>query len=717
MVQQGAGAVAQVSPDVNRVVGDPIAVGNQPTGIAAGPSGVWVANSTDGTVTRIDPRSGKVTDTIDVGSAPDGVAVTKDTVWVANSGDGTVSEIDATSATLRGNHPVGGGPAGIAVDAGAVWVANTIDGTLARIDIETRAVTAIPVGEDPAAVAVAGGSVWVSNESAATLVRVDPRAGKVDRTRPVGGTPHGLAAAGGSLWVTAGVSGASHRGGTLRVFLNDGYLQTIDPLVGYSQPVLQVPYDGLVGIRRAAGAAGTTLVPNLATSIPSPVHGGKTYAFRLRKGIRYSTGAPVRASDLRHAFERLFQNPNWEPSGIYGAIRGVPACAKSPDTCDLSSGIQTDDAAGSVTFHLTRSDPEFLFKLSIPAAAAVPPGTPDPKVHGRPIPGTGPYMITRFVPDRALELVRNPYFTEWSHAAKPDGYPDRIVYRFIDDADAALTQVLHGKADLAYGPFPGHAQELRTRYAAQLHLDLSPWFHYMALSTTAPPFDDVRARRALNYAVDRDELVRRWGGSDTLRSSCQALPPGFPGYAPYCPYSQDLAKARRLVAASGTKGDRVTVVVEPGRRALGQYLKRVLESLGYAARLDVPATGADYYHSVWETQSDAQLIMLGWGADYPAASQFLEILFGCRRGVNLGHFCEQPIDAKIRRASALQQSQPAAAGRLWQQTDRAVVDRAAMLPLGIELNNVVTSRRVGNYLHQPGLFVLVDQLWVRSDNR
>jgi YVTN family beta-propeller protein len=705
------GSVAQISPDVNKVV-NTVPVGNQPTGIAAGKGAVWVANSTDRTVSRIDTTSGRVTGTVDVGGAPTGVAVTADTVWVTNNEEGTVSAIDPGSATLRNNYPVGGGPTGIASAAGAIWVANNLDGALARLDPNTGVVTTIPVGNGPSGVVAAGGKLWVSNEYGAELVRVDARTSKVDRTLKVGGTPHGLVAAGGNLWVTAAVSGNSHRGGTLTVLGEIfGELQSIDPN-SYDSQVMRIAYDGLVGIRRAAGAAGTTLVPNLATALPSPVDGGKTYAFRLRKGIRYSTGRPVRASDIRRAIERS-ENP---PNGMFSGIRGASACPSS-GSCDLSAGIQTDDATGSVTFRLLKPDPEFLYKLSLPLASAVPPGTTHARIGLDPIPATGPYMIAEFDPGVALEMVRNPYFREWSRAAKPDGYPDRIVFRAVEHSDAAhdaaVTQVLRGKADLTFGPFSDRMSELKTRYAGQLHLNPSANLFIMALTTTAPPFDDERARQALNYAVDRGELVTAWGGTDTFQVSCQVLPPGFPGYAPYCPYATDLVRARQLVAQSGTKGDRVTISMAPSRRAVGEYLERVLTELGYQARLDVPATNDDYYRSIWETgQQRAEAIEVGWGPNYPAASNFLQELFSCH-SVNPRPFCDPGVQAHIQSALALQQTQPAAAGREWQQADRGVVDRAGLLSLGFPLDAVVTSRRVGNFLHQPGHSVLVDQLWVR----
>jgi peptide/nickel transport system substrate-binding protein len=759
---QDARRVVQISPDVNKVVGT-VAVGNRPTGIAAGRSGVWVVNSTDNTVTRINPRTGKTSEPVDVGAAPAGVAVTDDTVWVTNSGEGTVSAIDPGTATRRTSYPVGNGPTGIVAAAGAVWVANNLDGSVTRLDPDSGKVTAtVQVGNGPTAVAAAGGFVWVSNEDGATLARVNPRTKQVDRTRHVGGTPHGLAAAGGDLWVTAATTGTSHRGGTLTVLGGWDAESSIDPGVLYGTMVAGITYDGLVGLRRATGAAGTTLVPDLATAIPTPVDGGQTYGFRLRNGIRYSTGGRVHARDLRRAIERQFRLPiaygRDYYSGIVGAARclqqrhaaealddpKVRAAAEAGDAsaepklrsseCDLSRGIETDDATGSVTFHLVAPDAEFLYKLTLSLAAALPPGTPDHDTGSgaHPIPGTGPYQIGSETPEvkatddpqarpPELTMVRNPYFREWSRAAQPDGYPDRIVFRNVLDEDEALDQVLGGKADFT-NQFPSkRISELKTRYAAQLHQNPSPFLFHLAFNTTKPPFDDIRARQALNYAVDPQQLLKTQGGIDEAQATCQVLPPGFPGYAPHCPYQTDLVKARRLVAASGTAGDRVTILIPDWQKTAARYLKPILTQLGYRVRVDVH--GDDYFGVVYRAHPQADLAFNGYGADYPAASKYLQDLFSCRYADpakpsgNLGRFCEPTVESKMQQALSLQQSQPAAAGRLWQQVDRAVVDQAALLPLCIRVDVTVTSRRVGNYLHQPGAGVLIDQLWVKPGTR
>jgi YVTN family beta-propeller protein len=121
-------------------VTDTIPVGKFPFGVAVSADAVWVANSSDDTVSRIDPESRTVTDTIPVGDLPLGVAVSADAVWVVNRGDGTVSRIDPESLTVTDTIPVGNDgnePTGVAVSADAVWVLNYSDGTVSRIDPES----------------------------------------------------------------------------------------------------------------------------------------------------------------------------------------------------------------------------------------------------------------------------------------------------------------------------------------------------------------------------------------------------------------------------------------------------------------------------------------------------------------------------------------------------------------------------------------------------
>ena len=291
------GTVSRVSTVTNRVV-ETIQVGNFPVAIAAGRGGVWVANQGDGTVDRIDAVTGDVTKRgIQVGARPDGIAAGAGAVWVANGEDGTVQRIDPATGQPGGPVHVGAGPAGIAVTPGAVWVANSLDLTVSKIDPATGTVTAtIGVGDGPTGIVAAKDGVWVSNEFDATLDRIDVQKTRVVRTVRLGSSPRGLAVAGSGVWVAARpFPSASHRGGTLTVadtYLPDPSDSPPDPAVGFDgDGTLTAVYDGLTAFRRSGGAAGLTLVPDLAMRLPRPTAGGTTYTFTLRRGIRYSNGA------------------------------------------------------------------------------------------------------------------------------------------------------------------------------------------------------------------------------------------------------------------------------------------------------------------------------------------------------------------------------------------------------------------------------------------
>ena len=202
------------------------------------------------------------------------------------------------------------------------------------------------------------------------------------------------------------------------------------------------------------GSSSTQVVPDLAAWLPSPTDSGKTYTFQLRRGIRYSNGAPVRPEDFRRALERdLKLGPNPLTGDYFANVIGGAACVANPSHCDLSRGVVVDDQANTVTFHLVAPNPEFLNRLTLADADAVPAGTPDHDIGRHPIPATGPYEIASITPAQT-SLVRNPYFHEWSRAARPDGYPDKIVLRTASSASAEVTAVEQGSADVAMDPPP-----------------------------------------------------------------------------------------------------------------------------------------------------------------------------------------------------------------------------------------------------------------------
>ena len=204
--------------------------------------------------------------------------------------------------------------------------------------------------------------------------------------------------------------------------------------------------------------------------------------------------------------------------------------------------------------------------------------------------------------DEGLALKRNPYFHVWSSAAQPDGYVDRIELTFGVQPREQIDAVAAGDADLAFDAYlaPERLEDLFVRSSAQVHTTPTAGTYFVVFNTEAPPFDNVEVRRALNLAFDRKRIVQIMGGEAAARPTCQQLPPNFPGYEPYCPYTKnpgpeggegpwiapDLEGAKRIVRRSGTAGMRVvfeyeTPIGDPWGAPLGHYLVGLLHELGY----------------------------------------------------------------------------------------------------------------------------------------
>jgi YVTN family beta-propeller protein len=724
------GTVSRIDGSTGEVV-QTIGAGSEPTGVAAGLGAVWVTDPLASTLSRIDPSSGQLTRTIGLTSPPYGIALGAGSVWVTSPANDTVTRIDPVAGQPIQTIYVGAGPRAIAFGFGSIWVANGLDSTVSRIDPGTGTVSeTIAVGNGPVALAVAGTGMWVA-DAAGTVVRIDPATGSAGSSLRVSDPPLAAAVVDGVPWIGTGAGYPSrHRGGTLRV-LSSAPFATIDPGLGYPTVppnFYEATYDTLVTFQRAGGSGGFQLVPDLALAIPAPQAGGTQYTFVLRPGLRYSNGAPVRPEDFRYALERVFELSPSERS-FFAGLLGADAC-HSGAPCDLSRGITADDHALTVTFNLTAPDGDFLDKLAFAFAAPVPASVPARDVGTSPVPATGPYMIARYIPGQEIDLARNPEFRQWSAAAQPDGFPDRIVWRFGLTPAQEVAAIAAGRADWMADPPPDY-QDLIARYDRQVHVNPQPGISYVAFNVTVPPFNDQRVRQAVSLAADRNSAVSALGGPGAAQPTCQIIPPGLPGYRPYCPFTvdpsasgawigPDLTQARRLVAASHTTGMRVVVWAHTFDGPLGPYVVAVLRELGYRASLRV-ASVAEFARNINDTRRRVQASVGTWIADYPSASDYFDQFFQCsafrpadpadtRTG---SYFCQPGIDLQMNQADQLQTSDPQAAAQVWAAVDREVTYLAPWVPLVSVRFADFTSARAGDYQYNPAWGILLDQLWVR----
>jgi len=544
------------------------------------------------------------------------------------------------------------------------------------------------------------------------------------------------AACGGSSNSSTPSQSAAHAGGTFTILANSAF-GVADPAQNYTLEEWQLlidTHDGLVSFAKVGGVPGTKIVPDLATSIPTPTNGGKTYLFHIRHGIKFSNGQTLKPSDFVTTFERQFTVPG--PTSFYSSIVGASKC--STKGCDLakSGGVIANDSAYTLTINLTAPDPELMDQLSLPFAMAVPAGT-SPKLTGNNVPpGTGPYMWKSYNPNTAAVLVRNPHFHVWSAQAQPAGYPNEIIEKYGLLVSDEVTQVLNGQANEVFDGDQIPADQLSTlnspKYAGQIHVNTLTADWYFALNTRRPPFNNVLARQAINYAANRSAYVKIAGGPSLAVPTCQILPPNFPAYTAYCPYTSgtnhthwtapDIAKAKQLVQQSHTAGMKVVVdsTNDQVGKSLAEQMVSDLNAIGYKASTQLLASSIQY--PFVQNSSNSGKWNVGWSAwyqDYPAPSDFLNVLLGCGSihpgsdaSPNIAAYCDQATQSKISQAEAMGATNPSGAAALWTQVDHADTNAAPWVDMYNPKQIDVLSHNVHGYSWNPQWYILIDRLYL-----
>ena len=562
-----------IDENTNAVV-QRIPVGTNPTGVAAGDGAVWVANTGEQTISRINPRSGRVT-RLDVHAEPTELAV----------GAGC-----AVDDELRHPHRLADRPP-IGARAGGRRGGRRPErhrrhrrcglgrqqprrhrladrpgdgGRRRRRSLSATGRTRSPPGRAACGSQSSSATSSIASTPTATRSRSGSRSATTRRARArrrcvVGGDP-GLGRRASRRDASRAGEAQRLRRARSRARLRPG-----------SRPIAALTGDGLTAVQHAAGRDGTQIVPDLAVTLPTPQDGGRTYRFVLRPGIRYSTGGEVRARDVRPSFERIWK---LRPFRRFSLARATTSSTPSsaPRGARANPGPATSRAASSpsrATIRWSRStsrapDPEFLYKLALNfgvhpargnAAACRRPAAPCPRPART--------CVARYDTGHEIVLTRNPRVpgVVAGGAARRLPRPDRSAPQHPTVPPKSMRSFAGRRTTrCSAGCIRPRAQELLTQHArpdprrAEADNDRGSFLNTQSPRSTTcasagPSTTDRSPRR-------RARRRRRRRATPT----CQILPPNIPGYVRYCPYgAPDLRTARRLVAASGTRGMRVVV--------------------------------------------------------------------------------------------------------------------------------------------------------------
>ena len=471
-------------------------------------------------------------------------------------------------------------------------------------------------------------------------------------------------------------------------------VDSADPAWGGSSLVLETTMPLLSYYPRVNGKVGA-LAPGLATAIPKPTNHGMTYVFHLKPGIKYSNGQPVLASDFQYAIERLYLANDY-PIGKFYLIKGAAAFGKTRK--GSIAGIIPDNASRTITFQLTAPMPTFDMLMAQYFTAPEPASTPAAAQDNQ-VPSTGPMMVTHFIASQGYTLVKNPYFMPT--AAMPASNVNEIVATVVSNPNVALSQTLNGTYNYDdENVAPDQLGTLLSKNASQTVTVALAATNMFSLNVTLKPFNDLRVRQAVNYAINRTAMASLLGGLQLPTQNI--LPPGETSFRKISAYPYNLAKAKSLVQAAHATGYKVTILAsgDPTSEPEAVYLDNQLNAIGLNASVNIvpPST---FFGVPSNPKTDPQISWFPWNELIPDASDWIGQLFNGQL-INYSHnedwsmFNVASINKQIATAEAL----PLGSARdaAWAALDRAlVVNYAAVVPYGNPVQVFVFSKSINTH--------------------
>lgn len=460
----------------------------------------------------------------------------------------------------------------------------------------------------------------------------------------------------GSAKSASGVAGKTGKtGGTLNVNVSATDFDFLDPALSYSSWTWQFTYLTnlkLLNYPDKPAPEGGQLVPE-AADLPAVSADGKTYTFTVKPGFKFNTGEAVTAQSFASAIDRTL-NPKMQSPGaqdiFLGAVVGY---------ADMVAG-KTSHLAGvtvkgnTLTVKLSKVDPAFLSKISLPFFAAIPKGLPINDKGERTPAMAGPYYIKSYEIGRQAVFEKNPNYK----GNRPSNF-DRIVATVNTDLDQSFLQVKSGQADFDAGGLPpAQVASLTPLLGKQFFVNTQLEVDYVAMNTTAGRFfSDVNARKAANYAVDRPAMLRARGAFGGVRTD-QVLPPGLLGFRDEKIYpiaGANPAKAKELY----NKGGKITIYT--GNRGAALIQAQVLQYNFKQVGIDTDIkqfTSAVLYAKAGTKGEPFDMVSAGWGSDYPDPSDFLDVLLNGQNihetnNNNLAYFNVPEVNTAMNKAALL----------------------------------------------------------------
>ncbi|GHD57660.1 ABC transporter substrate-binding protein [Streptomyces goshikiensis] len=523
--------------------------------------------------------------------------------------------------------------------------------------------------------------------------------------------------------------GAPREGGTLTV-LNAEPQSDFDPARLYTSGGGNVPslvFRTLTTRNREDGAAGTKVVPDLATDTGKANADATEWTYTLKDGLKYEDGTPITTADIKYGIERSFAA---ELSGGAPYLRDWLVGGESYEGPYKNGGKGLDSIVvpdeKTITFKLRKPEGEFPFLATQTQFAPVPKAKDTGVTYEEHPVSSGPYKVVKNEGDgEHLTLERNEHWDPKTDEERK-AYPDKIDVRSgLDvavinqrlstssgaDAAAITTDTNLGPAELAQ---IGGDKQL----AARVGTGHFGYTNYLAFNPKVAPFDNPKVRQAISYAVNRTSVVNAAGGSALAEPATTFLPEqeafGFTKYDHFpAGATGDAAKARELLKEAGfPDGISITLTHNTAQnRQTGPEIATAVQQALAAAGITVKLEGLEnnaFNERRWDAKNTPGFFLSRWGADWPSGGPFLAPIFDGRQivtnGSNYNHaqLDDQAVNTEIDEIAKL--TDLAAAGKRWGALDKKIGEQALDVPLfhpvykrlvGKDVKNVVISDWTG----------------------
>jgi len=507
--------------------------------------------------------------------------------------------------------------------------------------------------------------------------------------------------------LTQVVNPSDKKGGTIKMANSDDW-DTVDPgetYYGFSWNFARTYGRSLLMFKAAPGKESNELVPDLAEGLGESSDGGKTWTYKLRKGVKYEDGTEVKAADVKHAVLRSTDKETF-PNGpaYFEAMLNMPAGYKGPYK---SKGMNTDSAITTpddytIVFHLKNAFGGFDYLAQLTQTMPVPEAKDTGAKYREHVISSGPYKFETVQPGKQYTLVRNEH---WDQATDPNrkALPERYEIALKVNADDIDNRVISGDlhVDVAgTGVQPASLSKVLTDPALKANSDNATiarlW--YTSVNPTVKPLDNLDCRKAIQYAMDKTAYQTAYGGPFSGGDlATTVLPPLIPGYQKFDLYPAgadskgDLVKAKEHLTACGQPNGFSTNMAyrsdRPREKATAEAFQQALNRVGIKLTLKGYPAG-DFFsqyagHPGFVVKNNLGLATNGWGADWPDGFGFLSQIVDSRviratggssnTSVRIPEV-DQMLDA------AILETDNAKREAMWTQIDKKVMEEAVIYP-------------------------------------